>query len=102
MHVTLVQVQVKPEHIDDFIQATRANHQGSVQEPGNLRFDVLQSAEDPGHFILYEAYATELDAVAHKDTDHYRRWRDTVADWMAKPRQGKHFLGLLPKTEVET
>ena len=102
MHVTLVQVQVKPEHIDDFIQATRANHQGSVQEPGNLRFDVLQSAEDPGRFILYEAYATELDAAAHKDTEHYRLWRDTVADWMAEPRQGKRFLGLLPRTEVET
>ena len=102
MHVTLVQVQVKPEHIDDFIQATRANHQGSVQEPGNLRFDVLQSAEDPGRFILYEAYATELDAAAHKDTEHYRLWRDTVADWMAEPRQGKRFLGLLPRTEVES
>jgi autoinducer 2-degrading protein len=100
MHVTLVQVQVKPEHIDDFIQATRANHQGSVQEPGNMRFDVLQSAEAPDRFILYEAYATELDAAAHKDTEHYRRWRDTVADWMAKPRQGEHFHGLLPKTEV--
>ena len=100
MHVTLVQVQVKPEHIDDFIQATRANHQGSVQEPGNMRFDVLQSAEEPGRFILYEAYATERDAAAHKDTEHYRMWRDTVADWMAKPRQGERFHGLLPKTEV--
>lgn len=102
MHVTIVQVQVKPEHIADFIQATRSNHQGSVQEPGNLRFDVLQSAEDPGRFILYEAYATELDAAAHKETEHYQRWRDAVADWMARPRQGERFIGLLPKTEVET
>lgn len=102
MHVTIVQVQVKPEHIADFIQATRSNHQGSVQEPGNLRFDVLQSAEDRGRFILYEAYATELDAAAHKETEHYQRWRDAVADWMARPRQGERFIGLLPKTEVET
>jgi autoinducer 2-degrading protein len=55
MHVTLVYVQVKPEHVDEFILATRANHEASVKESGNLRFDVLQTAANPAHFVLYEA-----------------------------------------------
>ena len=96
MHVTLVHVHVSPEHIQDFIAATRANHQASVQEPGNLRFDVLQSPEDPGYFLLYEAYRSPRDAAAHKETAHYQRWRETVADWMAEPRQGIPFTGLYP------
>ena len=96
MHVTLVHVHVNPEHIQDFIAATRANHQASVQEPGNLRFDVLQSPEDPGYFLLYEAYRSPRDAAAHKETEHYQRWRETVADWMAEPRQGIPFTGLYP------
>ncbi|UCE77442.1 MAG: antibiotic biosynthesis monooxygenase [Gammaproteobacteria bacterium] len=96
MHVTLVHVHVNPEHIQDFIAATRANHQASVQEPGNLRFDVLQSPEDPGYFLLYEAYRSPRDAAAHKETAHYQRWRETVADWMAEPRQGIPFTGLYP------
>jgi autoinducer 2-degrading protein len=96
MHVTLVHVHVSPEHIQDFIVATRANHQASVQEPGNLRFDVLQSPEDPGYFLLYEAYRSPQDAAAHKETAHYQRWRETVADWMAEPRQGIPFTGLYP------
>jgi len=96
MHVTLVHVRVNPEHIQDFIAATRANHQASVQEPGNLRFDVLQSPEDPGYFLLYEAYRSPRDAAAHKETAHYQRWRETVADWMAEPRQGIPFTGLYP------
>ncbi len=97
MHVTLVQVQVKPAHIDDFIAATRLNHEASIQESGNRRFDVLQSPENPGHFILYEAYASAEAAAAHKQTPHYLTWRDTVADWMAEPRQGVRYDGLFPQ-----
>jgi autoinducer 2-degrading protein len=97
MHVTLVHVRVKPEHIDDFIAATRLNHEASVRETGNRRFDVLQSPENPGQFILYEAYASAEDAAAHKETAHYLAWRDMVADWMAEPRQGVLYHGLFPR-----
>ncbi|WP_020563966.1 antibiotic biosynthesis monooxygenase [Methylosarcina fibrata] len=97
MYVTLVHVQVKPDHIDDFIVATRLNHQASIREPGNLRFDVLQSPEHPDQFILYEAYATAEDAAAHKQTAHYAAWRDSVENWMTRPRQGIRYHGLFPK-----
>lgn len=96
MHVTLVHVQVKPENISDFIAASRLNHLSSINEEGNRRFDVLQSVENPGHFVLYEAYASAEDAAAHKQTAHYLTWRDTVADWMAEPRKGVPFFGLFP------
>ncbi|MBI3899800.1 MAG: antibiotic biosynthesis monooxygenase [Gammaproteobacteria bacterium] len=96
MHVTLVNVQVKPDRVEDFIAATRANHEASVQESGNRRFDVLQSADDRTRFVLYEAYASADDAVMHKQTPHYRQWRDTVADWMASPRAGISYKGLFP------
>ncbi len=96
MHVTLVHVYVKPKNVNDFVEATRLNHQASIKEPGNCRFDILQSADDPEFFILYEAYNSAEDAAAHKQTTHYLTWRDTVADWMAKPRQGQPFNGLYP------
>lgn len=97
MHTTLVHVRVKPESVERFIAATRKNHLASIQEPGNLRFDVLQRDDDPTRFVLYEAYRSPEDAAAHKDTQHYREWRDTVADWMAEPRQGVVHRGLLPE-----
>lgn len=96
MHVTLVHIHVKSEFVDDFIRATRHNHLASVQEPGNLRFDVLRSADDATRFVLYEAYATAADADRHKTTAHYLAWRDTVAAWMASPRLGARFSGLAP------
>ncbi len=98
MHVTLVQVRVVPEHLEDFLRATRANHEGSVREPGNLRFDVLQSLDDPTRIVLYEAYADGDAAARHKETRHYLTWRDTVAQWMAEPRLGLRYHGLLPET----
>lgn len=97
MYVTLVHIHVIPEYRDDFIAATRDNHLASVQEPGNLRFDVLQSPEDANYFVLIEAYKSSQDAAAHKETEHYRRWRDTVAGWMAEPRKGVPFTGLYPQ-----
>ncbi|RAP75912.1 antibiotic biosynthesis monooxygenase [Paenibacillus montanisoli] len=88
MIVTIVKVVVIPEFVDDFIAATLDNHRGSVQEAGNLRFDILQHLDDPASFTLYEAYESEEAAAKHKETAHYLKWRDTVAPWMAKPREG--------------
>lgn len=97
MHVTLVHVHVKPECLEAFIAATRANHLASIQEPGNRRFDILQTPEDPNRFILYEAYASAEEAAAHKHTAHYATWRDTVAEMMAEPRRGVPMTALFPK-----
>ena len=88
MIVTFVHVWVKEDHIDDFIRATIANHEQSVKEPGNLRFDVLQDSSDPAKFVLYEAYDSDAAAAEHKKTAHYLAWREKVADWMLKPREG--------------
>jgi autoinducer 2-degrading protein len=96
MHVTLVHMRVKPEHVEAFIEACRLNHEASICEPGNLRFDFLQDPEDPARFIFYEAYRSEEDAAAHKQTPHYAAWRDTVAVMMAEPRRGERMAGLLP------
>ncbi|MGD8590676.1 MAG: antibiotic biosynthesis monooxygenase [Chromatiales bacterium] len=96
MQVTIVHVVVSPDHVEDFIAASRLNHEASVKEPGNRRFDILQSAEDPTRFVLYEAYEDAAEAAKHKQTEHYLKWRETVAEWMAEPRRGVPYNGLFP------
>lgn len=96
MYITIVQVSVKADKVEAFKEATRMNHEKSVQEPGNLRFDILQNVDEPTRFVLYEAYNTRQDAAAHKETAHYLTWRDAVADWMAEPRKGIVYDGLFP------
>jgi (4S)-4-hydroxy-5-phosphonooxypentane-2,3-dione isomerase len=88
MIVTCVYVHVKADQVNSFIDATVANHLESVREPGNLRFDLIQQADDPCQFLIYEAYESESAAADHKSTEHYLRWRDIVAEYMAEPRKG--------------
>jgi autoinducer 2-degrading protein len=91
MYVVAVTIFVKPENIAPFIEATLDNARNTRREPGTLRFDVLQSADDPARFMLYEVYRQKEDFAAHQQTAHYQKWKQTVADWMAQPRQGvKH------------
>jgi len=97
MIVTCITVYVKEGRIDGFIKATAENHSESIKEPGNLRFDVLQSNNDPARFFLYEAYESEEAAANHKKTPHYLKWKETVAGWMAKPREGVLHKVLCPK-----
>ncbi len=97
MYVVCVRIQVALEHVDDFIAATRGNHDGTRTEPGNLRFDVLQGADDPTQFFLYEVYREEADFKAHHQTEHYLRWKETVAPMMAVPRIGEKYTNLFPE-----
>ena len=88
MYVVSVTVVVKTEMTKSFIQATLDNARNTRQEPGNVRFDVLQAESAPNEFLLYEAYHTADDFVAHQQTEHYLKWREAVADMMAQPRRG--------------
>ena len=101
MIVTFVHVWVKENNIDDFIKASVENHNESVKESGNLRFDLLQDAGDSSKFVLYEAYESDEAAAAHKSTPHYLKWKDTVADWMARPREGIKHVILCPQDKTK-
>jgi autoinducer 2-degrading protein len=96
MAVRLVHIHVKQQHVDEFLAATRANHLGSVAEPGNIRFDVLRSADDPTRFVLYEWYATDEAAAAHRDTPHYQAWAAAVTDWFVEPRHADAYEAIYP------
>ena len=100
MIVTLVHIWVKKSFVQDFIAASEENHKNAVNEPGNLRFDILQDAEDPAKFTFYEAYESAEAAAAHKETAHYKRWKDTVANWMSKPRYGVRHHILFPEDKT--
>ncbi len=90
MNVLVVSIDVKPEHVDAFIAATLANARGSRTEPGNLRYDVLRSAEDPNHFTLYEVYQDAAAVAAHRETPHYKQWAAAVESWLVQPRSRVH------------
>ena len=96
MNIVLVHVHVKPEFVDAFKQASVENASNSVKEAGIARFDVIQQNDDPTRFILVEVYKDVDASAAHKETAHYAKWRDTVAEMMAEPRQGIKYTYIFP------
>jgi quinol monooxygenase YgiN len=100
MHIVHVFVHVKPEYVEDFKTASLDNAKNSVQESGIARFDVIQQADDPTQFVLLEVYRDATNApAAHKQTEHYARWRDAVVDMMAEPRYAIKYDNFFPNDE---
>jgi autoinducer 2-degrading protein len=100
MLVVHVHVQVLPDDLDAFLEASLVNARASVEEPGVVRFDVIADRADPTHVVLVEVYRDADAPAAHKATAHYAAWRDTVAPMMAQPRSSTTFDALFP-TEVD-
>ncbi|KNC11263.1 autoinducer 2-degrading protein LsrG [Klebsiella sp. RIT-PI-d] len=96
MHVTLVEINVHDDKIEQFVEVFRQNHVGSVQEAGNLRFDVLQDPDTPTRFYIYEAYVDEQAVALHKTTPHYKTCVEQLEPLMRGPRKKTVFLGLMP------
>lgn len=99
MLIVQVFVHVKPDRAKEFEEAALDNARNSVREPGVARFDVIRQQDDPTRFVLYEVYRTEEDVTRHKETPHYIRWRDRVADMMAEPRTAIRYTNVFPGEE---
>ncbi len=99
MFIVCVSVFVKTEYREAFTEASLENARNTRKEPKNLRFDVLQCLDDSDRFFLYEVYRDESGMDDHKTTSHYQKWRETVEEMMAKPREGIKHNNLFPVTE---
>lgn len=100
MYIAHVHLKVKPELIDQFIEATLDNVRNSQQEPGNLRFDFFQQIDDPTRFVLTEIYESEDAWARHRETEHYLRWRDVAPSMLAEERYAHKYRTISP-TEAD-
>ena len=91
-----VHIHIKEENTSEFINATLKNSKESLVEPGIYRFDFIQQTDDLSKFILIEVYRDEEAMKNHKETIHYKVWRDTVADMMLEPRYSQKFQIIFP------
>ena len=99
MKSLIVKLYIKEECIEQFKEISFYNSKNARKEPGNLRFDVHQSADDPKLFFLHEVYKSDEAIAYHRETEHYKKWRDAVADMMEKPREGIQCFPLCPSEE---
>jgi (4S)-4-hydroxy-5-phosphonooxypentane-2,3-dione isomerase len=96
MFILIVNLHVKPEHIDAFREATVENARNSIKEEGILRFDFLQQTDDPTRFALYEVYRDADAPVKHRETAHFNAWAAKAAQMLAEPRTRATFGNVFP------
>lgn len=98
MFALIVPLNVKPEMREKFLAAAQEDSICSVRdEPGCLRFDVLQDNSDPNRFYFYEVYQDEKAVEAHRTMPHYARWRAAAAEVLAEPTNAHRCTTVFPK-----
>jgi autoinducer 2-degrading protein len=98
MYALVVSVRVKPEMREEFLAAALEDSTCSVRdEPGCVRFDVLQDNSDPNKFFFYEVYRDEAAIEAHRAAPHYARWRAAAAEVLAEPTNATRCITIYPK-----
>ncbi len=95
MFVQLVHIRIKPNRIDEFLEVFRGNFEGTRNEPGNYRFDVLQDPQDAHHFVIYEAFEDEAAVDAHRRTDHYKATVEGLSQLMTTGTREKEFFRMV-------
>ena len=94
LHVT---VQIKPEHMAEYLEAVRHDAEHSEKdEPGCLRFDVSQAKDDPNRFYYYEVYRDEAALEAHRQAPHFKLYSEKVQPWLATPPERRFGKNLIP------
>ena len=80
MFSIFVTINVKPEHIAEFKEASLGDSEGSTRdEPGCFRFDIHEDVDIPSRFYLHEVYRDEDAFQAHLETPHFLKWKDIVS-----------------------
>jgi quinol monooxygenase YgiN len=70
----VVNIRIKPENVDAFMQRLRENASNARKEPGCRTFDVLVDPKDKTKVMLYEIYNDEKAFETHQQTPHFKKY----------------------------
>ena len=100
MIALIVEINIKPGFKEQFMASMLGDARGSNNdEPGCLRFDVLQDNEDENKLHLFEVYEDEAALDAHRNAPHFIKWREECADWFATENIRKIATPVYPAPE---
>jgi len=92
-----VMVQIKPENLSEYLEAIRHDAEHSEKdEPGCLRFDVLQDKDDPHRFYYYEVYKDQAALEAHRQTPHFKLYFEKSQPLLAAPSERRFATNVIP------
>ena len=91
MIIVQIYLTIKKSSIQDFIRFTNDNVSNSVKEEGVKRFEFFRDLDTENKFVLFEMFNSVEDQNKHRETDHYKRWKENTADMLETPYSRSSF-----------
>lgn len=91
MIIQQVYFTVKPSSVKEFIEYTKENVVNSNKEPGVKRFEFFRDKDSDNRFVLFEIFNSVEDQDSHRETAHYKRWKEKTADLLESPYSRTQF-----------
>ena len=87
--VLQVNITVKPEIVDRFMDQVLENARAARSEPGCRQFDVLVDPEDKTSIMLFEVYDDQKAFEAHQAGDAFKKYLASAVPLLAS--RERHF-----------
>lgn len=79
MYAGYFTVNVKPSHMEKFLQASIENGEASVRdEPDCYRFEIFRDKNDPNRVCFMEIFRNEQALQTHWETPHFTKMWQTI------------------------
>ena len=89
MYGVIVPIQNEQGHREEFLEALMVDAKGANEnEPGCLRFDAVEDADDDHRIWLYEVYKDEDAFKAHLAAPHFQVFKAAADKWRVEGIQG--------------
>lgn len=92
-----VTIDVRPELTHGFEALADTHCHASQLESGCIDFAVYRNGHS--RYVLVEEFIDYYAVLAHRRTNHYRRWREEIGHYQAKPRKHDEVCDV-PKQKV--
>jgi quinol monooxygenase YgiN len=79
--------QVKPEHREVFLTATRPLVAGSQAEEGNISYNLLENLQKPNRFMMIEEWKDQQAVDFHNQTEHFTHFGSISVSFFDVPTQ---------------
>jgi|SRR5688572_27269037 len=100
MYIFQVHHHIKADQVETYKAAILENARKTIEEPGVIRFDVFQDANNPAHFSLLEVYEDMAARNAHLETEHFLKWKDVYRQTQERRGNGDQFNVLFPDADM--
>jgi len=85
MVIAEIYLTIKEDRVSDFIRFTNDNVSNSIKEEGVRRFDFFKDIDAENKFVLFEMFNSVEDQNKHRETAHYKRWKENITDMLEIP-----------------